>query len=483
MKIERDNFIHALEIEAARRSLKYFVEKTEPNYEFTQFHLNYLEIVNRFAHGKIKKLIVTVPPQHGKSLISTINLPSYIFGINPNAKIAIASYSSTFASKFNRLIQRKIDEKNYSEIFPSTKLSGTNVVTVADNYLRNSEEFEIVNHTGSLKAVGRGGSLTGNPVDIMIMDDLYKDYAEGNSPTIRESVWDWYLSVVLTRLHNDSQQLIVFTRWHEDDLIGRLEKREVVITIDKFEQLENIPKNAWVKINFEAIKRTEKTEIDCRDYEGPLFESKHSYEKLIEQEKLNKHGFACLYQGNPTSAAGLLYSTFKTYSEKKYIKKISKNYTDTADSGDNMLCSICYDVGTDGNIYVTDVIYTDEGMEKTENYVSAMLTRNDTNVSDIESNNGGKSFARAVDLKTESKIIVRHFHQSNNKESRIISNQPAVNHLIHMPEDWHIRWSLFYEHLTSFKKLFTANKFDDSADAITGVIEKHNDGNKIGIIW
>ena len=143
-----------------------------------------------------------------------------------NSKIAVASYNTTFARKFNRDIQRIIDTKDYHSIFPETYLSSSKVVDVSSNFLRNTEEFEIVDHKGSLKAIGRGGALTGNSVDIMIMDDLYKDYAEGNSPIIRDAVWDWYTTVVKTRLHNDSQELIVFTRWNEDDLIGRLEKKE-----------------------------------------------------------------------------------------------------------------------------------------------------------------------------------------------------------------------------------------------------------------
>lgn len=479
----REQLNDAVKNELARRHLRFFVERTDPSYTFTNFHNNYIEIVNAFAHGKIKKLIVTVPPQHGKSTISTINLPAFLFGINPDLRIAVASYSSTFASKFNRHVQRKIDEKKYINIFPKTKLNGSNVVTV-NSWLRNSEEFEIVDSKGSLKAVGRGGALTGNPVDVMIMDDLYKDYAEGNSPTIRESVWDWYLNVVKTRLHNDSQELIVFTRWHEDDLIGRLEKQEQVITITDLSQLDSIPKNAWVKINFEAIKRSEKTSIDKRNYEEALYPEKHHEEKLLNQEKLDKHAFECLYQGNPKSAAGLLYSTFKTYkSQSEYEKKISKNYTDTADSGSNYLCSICYDVAFNDCIYITDVVYTDEGMEKTEDYVASMLIRNNISVADIESNNGGKGFARSIDSKTPQKIVVKHFHQSINKESRIVSNQALVNKIVYMPEDWHLRWPKFYDHLTSFKKLFTANKYDDAPDGLTGCVEKYKDGGKIGIVW
>lgn len=480
-QFSREQYLLALRYEAARRHLRYFVKETEVKYELTEFHKNYIEIVNLFAYGKIKKLMITVPPQHGKSTISTVNLPSFVFGLNPDLRIAIGSYSSTFASKFNRAIQRKIDNLTYSNLFPETFLNNNSQLSI--NYLRNSEEFEIVGKKGSLKAVGRGGALTGNPVDMMIMDDVYKDPMEANSPIIRESVWDWYVNVVKTRLHNDSQELIVFTRWHEDDLIGRLQKKETVITIEDINQIENIPKDAWVKINFEAIKRGKPTNLDKRNENEALYPQKHNLEKLLNTEKLDKHGFECLYQGNPSSAEGLLYSKFKTYTNGQYEPKTSKNYTDTADAGDNYLCSICYDVGIDNNIYITDVVYTNEGMEKTEGYVASMLIRNNTKVANIESNNGGKGFARAVDEKTPSRIVVKHFHQSLNKESRIVSNQALVNKLVYMPEDWHIRWPKFYEHITMFKKLFNANKVDDAPDALTGVVEKHDENNNVGIVW
>ena len=123
--------------------------------------------------------------------------------------------------------------------------------------MRNSDEFEIVNHKGSLKAVGRGGALTGNPVDVLIIDDLYKDYEEGNSPIVLESAWNWYTSVADSRLHNDSQQLIVFTRWNEKDLVGRLEEKENVIELDCL--LDEYDPEAWYKINFEALKESEST--------------------------------------------------------------------------------------------------------------------------------------------------------------------------------------------------------------------------------
>ena len=101
-----------------------------------------------------------MPPQHGKSEGSTRRLPAYLLGKNPDRKVVVSSYNATFARKFNRDIQRIIDDKEYYKLFPETVLNQSNVVAISDSWLRNSEEFEIVNNKGSLKAVGRGGALT-----------------------------------------------------------------------------------------------------------------------------------------------------------------------------------------------------------------------------------------------------------------------------------------------------------------------------------
>ena len=119
--------------------------------------------------------------------------------------------------------------------------------------MRNSDVFEIVNHTGSLRVVGRGGALTSKTVDVMILDDLYKDSLEANSPIVRAGAWDWYTKVALSRLHNDSQQLIVFTRWHPEDIIGKIIDSEKVIFAERWSDLDNVPDGAWVLVNFEAI--------------------------------------------------------------------------------------------------------------------------------------------------------------------------------------------------------------------------------------
>lgn len=453
-----------------RRSFPMFALSLRGKEFFTPFHLTYYKVLDAFAHGRIKKLIITVPPQHGKSEGSTRLLPAYMLGLNPDLQIAIASYADSLTKGFNRDVQRIIDEPKYRLTFPNTYLSGKNIVTIASSYLRNSREFETVNAKGRLKAVGRGGGLTGSAVDIMIMDDLYKDAMEGNSPIIRDATWEWYTSVVKTRLHNDSQELIVFTRWHEDDLIGRIEAKERVIELTSLSQIDQ-DADCWYKLNFEAIKESDPTPIDPRQSGEALWSGRHSIKLLNEKRALDRLRFDCMYQGRPESKEGLLYGdNFKTYTSLPEDTLRNANYTDTADTGDDYLCSICYRVGKDGLIYVTDILYTKEPMEVTEPATAQMLERNQTRQVNIESNNGGRGFARNVG-KLYSKSAINWFHQSANKESRISTNSATVIKHIIMPADWKIRWSEFYLSITGYKRLFRANRNDDAADVLTGIVE------------
>lgn len=473
---------------AARKRLLNFARYIWPDMSIVEFHRNYYRVLDLFAHGKIKKLIIQAPPQHGKSQGSSRFLPSFIFGLNPNKLVCIGSYSATMAQDFNRDVQKIMDNERYARLFPQTFLYGSNGAVSTQTYLRNSSTFEIVNHKGSLRVVGRGGALTGKTVDVMILDDVYKDYAEGNSPIVRDAAWKWYTTVVRTRLHNDSQQLIVFTRWNKDDIIGRLEKsKEKIIDVKNWADLDNIPSGAWVRINYEAIKTGEPSEIDQRAEDTALWPARHSLAALKEQRALDPVQFQCLHQGNPSSAEGLLYQPFKTWVNKSdygtYVR--SGNYTDVADEGDDMLFSVCYDIYLSPNkaynertgnfepilfALVTDMIATDEPTDVTTITIPEMINRNGTQKAWIESNNGGSQFEKVV--KTKVKALTIPFHQSNNKESRIITSSAMVNQSIIMPFGWEKRYPTIHEHLTSFLRNFRANKHDDIEDGLTGVYEK-----------
>ena len=452
-----------------------FAERVYPFLEFTSFHKTYYGVLEAYAEGRIKKLIVSVPPQHGKSVGATTLLPAYMLGLDPDMRIAIASYSGTLASKFNRRVQRILDSKEYAEMFPDTTIKqGTKPL----GYIRTSDEVEIVGYKGELISVGREGSLTGNRVDCFILDDLYKDAMEAQSPVVRENCWEWYTSVVRTRMHNASRELIVFTRWHEEDLIGTLLRNEPCRELCSMADIDAAGADEWLVLNFEALKNSSPTELDPRSEGEALWPEQQSVELLQSKRRLDPVRFEAMYQGHPSSKEGLLYGdNFREYEFLPRDIVTSACYTDTADAGDDYLCSVAYSVDTDGVIYITDVVYSRESMEHTERLVAAMLTEARTRKVYVESNNGGRGFARSLQ-RLLPKVKVEWFHQSGNKEARILSNSATVLHTLRMPKDWHHMWPDFYTHLTTFKREFKANSHDDAADTLTGIVEREVSGGE-----
>lgn len=486
----RDQKIFKLERKQNRILTKKQQDRSDKNKFFIKdVATNNNEIVNCIqVEGGMYLAGLDLIPTHN-SEGSSRKLPAFMLGLDPDKKICIGSYAATIARDFNRDVQRIIDTPRYRELFPETYLNGSNVVTMANTYLRNSDVIEMVGRKGSLRVVGRGGSLTSKTVDVSILDDVYKDYAEGNSPIVRNAAWKWYTTVVRTRLHNDSQELIVFTRWHDDDLIGRIEKSgETVIDIKSWDDVKNIPAGAWVRINFEGLKTGEPTEIDPREPGAALWDRRHSRAKLEGQRALDPVQFQCLYQGNPGNAEGKLYrNPFRTYVDKSewgtYVR--SGNYTDVADEGDDFTFSACYDVYKSGNeawneqkkrfepiLYalITDMVFTQENTEVTSVTVPEMINRCGTQKAWIESNNGGAGFEKLIRKKI--KAISEPFYQGANKESRIITNSASVNAQIIMPLGWEERFPKIHEHVTGFLRDFPANEHDDPEDGLTGIYEK-----------
>ena len=465
------------DVEDSRGDLLKFTETTFSKFKAEWFHKKFYDILNKFAKKEVKNLIISMPPQHGKSEGSSRRLPAFIAGARPDEKIALISYAATKAQKFGREIMSIMREQEYKDIFPDVKYPERGYTGTKSN---TNETRESTNSLGSMKFVGVGGALTGEPVDVLIMDDLYKDWQEGNSPIVQQKTWDWYISVAESRLHNDSQQLIVFTRWSENDLIAILEDKGYVKEWNGEESLDDLVNNLqhdeFLKINLPAIKEDDPNEFDDRVNGEALWPEKHSLQKLKSTRDKDPDKFDCLHQGNPVSKEGLMYSLFKTYNELPK-SKAKKNYTDTADTGKDKLCSINYAVplsSVDEHLYITDVIYTDEPMEKTEPLVSEALVKGNINKSKIESNNGGRGFARNVEAlvkKSTRGVTIDWFHQGSNKEARIYSNSATVGRRIVFPSDWHIRWPQFYKDVTKYKKLFSANKFDDGPDVLTGIVE------------
>ena len=461
------------------RNLLSFTRHTLPSFAPAPFHLAYYEVLTRFAMGEIKKLMITMPPQHGKSEGATRRLPAFVLGQDPDKRIAIVSYNAIKARKFNRELQRIMDDDRYYELFPQTLLAGQASYQEqgrrSRNYARNSDECEIVGYQGSFKTIGVGGSLTGEPVDMLIMDDLYKDASSAWSPVIRQNVADWYDTVASTRLHNDSQQLLVFTRWHMEDLAGRLLEQEGI-----YDPIEN--PQGWLLVSFPAIQNRPPSEQDPRAEGEPLWPERHSLEKLLEIKGRSPTVFESLYQQNPQPSQGLMYEEFTCYTDLP-SRSYSVAYIDAADSGADYLCALFYKEAEDGN-YITDVLYTKDPMEVTETTLTYMLQQHQVERCHIESNNGGNLFVSNLQQRswdTGNRLTrFNPFHQNQNKTARIFAASASVQKLIKMPLDWKKRFPKFARDLTGYLRVGT-NAHDDAPDALTGSIECRQPPKRVSV--
>lgn len=289
----------ALRRELGRRSFAGFVRATTPGYLMGWVHKDICAALDAFlaavAEGRSPRLMLCMPPRHGKSELVSRRFPAYAFGRHPDISIIATSYAADLASRMNRDVQRVMDEESYRELFPAVGLSGKNIRTVADgSYLRNSDIFEIVGRKGSYRSAGVGGGITGMGGDILIIDDPFKDRAEADSPTIRRKVWDWYTSTLYTRLSPGGGILLINTRWHMDDLSGRL-----------LEMQRRGEGDAWTVMNFQAVSTGDEPRRKAGE---ALHPERYPLEQLMAiKAALGARDWEALYQQRPTPDGGSIF--------------------------------------------------------------------------------------------------------------------------------------------------------------------------------
>ena len=196
----------------ARISLIEFAKYTNPIYEVAPHHKLICDALERVLSGECKRLMITMPPRHGKSELASRRFPSYAMGRYPQKQIIAASYNSDLASDFGREVRNIVDSPEFHNLFPDTSLS-------ADSKAANRWH---TNKGGMYVAAGVGTAITGRGADILLIDDPFKDRQEADSEITRQRVWDWYTSTAYTRLMPGGAVVVINTRWHDDDLSGKL---------------------------------------------------------------------------------------------------------------------------------------------------------------------------------------------------------------------------------------------------------------------
>lgn len=398
-------------------------------------------------------LIINLPPRHGKSRTAG-NFVEWVLGKMPDKKIMLGSYNETLSTRFSKSVRNTIQEVKasqdkvvYSDIFPETKIKyGDAAMNL----------WSLEGYDTSYLATSPTGTATGFGANLLIIDDLIKNAVEANNAVLLQNQWEWFTDTMLSRLESGGKIIIIMTRWHTQDLAGRA--------------LKEMPQLGYkVKhVNMKALQ--DDGTMLCDE-----ILNKKDYER--KTKTMGADIAAANYQQEPIDLKGKLYAHFKEYKIKDMpsFRRIS-SYTDTADTGSDYLASFIYGETFDDEAYILDVIYTKEPMEVTEPELAKKLFENKVNLAWIESNNGGRGFARSVEriLKEKyqsNKTKVNWFHQSKNKVARILSNATWVMDHVYFPEGWRNKWPELYQALTTYQKE-GKNAHDDAPDALTGIAEK-----------
>lgn len=439
-------------IELARREFFFYCNLKAPN--FYKPNRKFLvdlcnELQSFYEQSDYDVLIINEPPRHGKSRTAGCFV-EWILGEHPEEKIMTGSYNETLSTVFSKNVRNTIQEEKadrskvvYTDVFPDRRIKkgdgSMNLWSLEGGY-------------NNYLATSPTGTATGFGASILIIDDLIKNAEEAYNESVKEKHWDWFTNTMLSRLEEGGKIIIIMTRWASDDLAGRA--------------LEGLGELGFkIKhINMKALQ--DNGSMLCKE-----ILSKKSYE--LKTKAMGEDIASANYQQEPIDLKGQLYKlkTYNSLPEFKYIY----NYTDTADTGSDYLCSIDYGVSFDNEAYIIGVLYTKEDMEVTEKAQAKMMVEDKVNKSRIESNNGGRSYARNVerimniDLGSNHTVIDTFF-QSANKQARILSNSSWVNQHIYVPETWRNKWPEFAKDVTKYQRE-GKNKHDDCADCLSGIAE------------
>lgn len=455
-------------LELARREFFFYCHlRASDFYKYDRpFLINLCNDLQEFVEGEDEVLILNLPPRHGKSRTVGL-LVEWLLGKDINTKIMTGSYNETLSTMFSKNVRNTIQETKadkdkiiYNDIFPDTHIKhgdgAMNLWSLEGGY-------------NNYLATSPSGTATGFGCTLMIIDDLIKNSEEAFNENTLEKQWDWFTQTMLSRLEEGGKTIIIMTRWASGDLAGR--------ALEHYAEEGKKVKHIIMK----ALQ--DDGTMLCDD-----ILSLKSYKSKVRA--MGPEIASANYQQEPIDLKGRLYTNIKTYdsipvdSTGKPLFTAMRNYTDTADTGEDYLCSINYGE-YNKEAYILDILYTKEPMEVTEPAVAKMLVKDNVNIADIESNNGGRGFARAVERELRelgsNKTRVEWFHQSANKVARILSNSTWVMDHIYFPKNWVDRFPEFAKAILSYQKE-GKNKHDDGPDALTGVAEKINNRNKITAI-
>jgi len=286
--------------ELARRSLTRFTQYTYPQYQVEPFHKLLAHTLEQVARGQINRLMVFAPPQHGKSELVSVRFPAWLLGHYPHQPIILTSYAASLAQAKSRECRNLVESTAYQELFPE--------IGTADDS-RAVDFWRIAGQHGGVLAAGVGGPITGHGAFVGVIDDPFENWAQAQSHAYRERVWDWYRTTFRTRIWEGGAIILVMTRWHSDDLAGRLlllgGQEWTVLRLPAV--AETVEERAEANRRLGIAANADAADPLGREAGEPLAPGRFSAAALrLLRQDVGALAWAAEYQGVPTVAEGHL---------------------------------------------------------------------------------------------------------------------------------------------------------------------------------
>lgn len=385
--------------------------------------------------GKIKRLIINMPPRHGKSELCSKIFPVWYLGRKPKRELIVTSYSATRAEDLTRWQRNTCEDERFISVFPECRISQQ--TRAKDQWMTTAG--------GQVIGAGISGPITGRGADLAIIDDPIKSYEEAVSETIQESIWDWYRSTLFTRLHPGASVIVIMTRWVTNDLAGRLIA----------EQGLKSDGGQWDILKLPAISADGKA----------LWPGRYDMDMLLEiRQSIGEKLWASLYQQEPVDLIERLFGDPVFEEPPRSLKRIA--FLDPAFGGADFSAltfgGIAYDDKDNHTVYVTGGEIWRSQIDETYNRVERLYKNSGAGTLFVEVNQAQKAVAAEFRRRG---IPVREVTHTSNKHLRIV-NAAKVN--------WDsLRFSkaVSQDYMTQLLSYSELSRHDDAADSLAGLIE------------
>jgi predicted phage terminase large subunit-like protein len=436
------------------KSFLAFLCYTDARYEPSDVHRYLANKLEKVESGEIKRLIITMPPRHGKSRIAGIEFPAWFLGKDPTRSVIMSSYGDALSLKHSREARDRCKSVAFSKIFPKA---------IPNPKLQSKNTWGFM-QGGSYSSTTVGGGMTGLGADLLIIDDPHKNRQEAESKLVRDRIWEWFTSTAFTRLSRHGAVVLIMTRWHVDDLVGKLLSDEYNNHLKEMGQEDE----KWDLVELPAI--CEKNVDELGRKKGEALWSERWDTKAIQgiEANIGAYDYTSLYRctprikgGNVANVDGIKYIDINDIPKSvELVRTWDLAITDKDKSDFTAGCLAGYD-RTTGNFYIAHMAKLKANWFGVKKKVIEYAEREGTRIG-VEAVSGFKTAYEEIKMALHGKTQVKYSVPRENKMIRANSWMSRID-----SGKVYVAKGIWNADFIDELSVFPDGKHDDQVDAVS----------------